>query len=407
MKLFNMDFDIEGEAVEGLPEDVKRDCAEAMQAFSRCEEDEDKTFLTLRALADKGNKFCCLAAASLKFYGGAKDYKTAYRYLKKADNCDDVMQFGLLGIMYYAGNYVKQNRQTAFQFFIKAIKSAEERKTHLFGEISHRLLAEVKHLLGKMYFLGEGVKKDAKKAVEYLASAADNGVAMADILLGLLYYRGDGVAKDIRKAIKYLKRSYSRGNAEAGYALGMIYFEGDEVPEDEEKGIEYFRDAAKRDSAPAQCMMGILYHNGVGIEQDFEKAFLYLKLAAAQNSSKAQFVLAGMYWKGVYVDKDPEEALSYLTLAVNQGSSEACFALGVIYYHGYNVGQDKKKGLNLITNAAISGCQEAAQYLMELDGDDGGDEEVNIDFDALMNLCFRSEESDVRDEDGKADKDGE
>lgn len=54
--------------------------------------------------------------------------------------------------------------------------------------------AKAQYDLGRMYEGGEGVPKDAAKAVEWLQKAAAQGHADAQALLGRMYARGEGVS---------------------------------------------------------------------------------------------------------------------------------------------------------------------------------------------------------------------
>ena len=50
-----------------------------------------------------------------------------------------------------------------------------------------------------MYFKGQGVPKDYKKASELYKKAADQGLADAQYYLGVMHIKGDGVPKDNKK----------------------------------------------------------------------------------------------------------------------------------------------------------------------------------------------------------------
>jgi tetratricopeptide (TPR) repeat protein len=56
------------------------------------------------------------------------------------------------------------------------------------------------YFMGFCYANGQGVKKDAAKAVKMYRKAADQGLAQAQWRLGLCYYTGEGVARNAVEA---------------------------------------------------------------------------------------------------------------------------------------------------------------------------------------------------------------
>jgi uncharacterized protein len=77
-----------------------------------------------------------------------------------------------------------------------------------------------------MYQNGDGVIKDAVKAVKWFRLAAEQGDANAQYNLGTKYDQGDGVAQNYVKAIKWWLLSAKQGNTTAQYNLGAMYSTG-------------------------------------------------------------------------------------------------------------------------------------------------------------------------------------
>ncbi len=69
--------------------------------------------------------------------------------------------------------------------------------------------------LGWMYDQGEGVPKDAAKAVEWYQKAAAQGDANAQYNLGLMYDRGEGVPTDLVLAYTWLNLAAAGGDEDA------------------------------------------------------------------------------------------------------------------------------------------------------------------------------------------------
>ena len=66
-----------------------------------------------------------------------------------------------------------------------------------------------------MYDNGEGVTKDAVKAVEWYQKAAGQGYAIAQYNLGLMYHIGIGVTQDAVKAVEWYRKAAAQGDADA------------------------------------------------------------------------------------------------------------------------------------------------------------------------------------------------
>lgn len=65
-----------------------------------------------------------------------------------------------------------------------------------------------------MYYQGNGVLKDFKKAAYWFEKAAKQGNAYAQYSLGLLYYYDDGVLKDKAKAKYWMQKAYENDDPE-------------------------------------------------------------------------------------------------------------------------------------------------------------------------------------------------
>ena len=58
--------------------------------------------------------------------------------------------------------------------------------------------------LGNIYYFGDDIQKDLKKALKYYQQAAMQGYNYAQFSVGLMYYNGQGVKQSYSKALKYL-----------------------------------------------------------------------------------------------------------------------------------------------------------------------------------------------------------
>lgn len=69
--------------------------------------------------------------------------------------------------------------------------------------------------LGIAYLKGDGVKRDAAKAVEWFKKAAEQGNRNAQRNLGVAYLKGVGIAKDQVKAAEWLTKAAEQGDKDA------------------------------------------------------------------------------------------------------------------------------------------------------------------------------------------------
>jgi TPR repeat protein len=86
--------------------------------------------------------------------------------------------------------------------------------------------------LGWMYFAGQGVQQDYDTAVKWYTLAAEQGDATAQYNLGLMYRKGKGVPQDYKTAVKWFTLSAKQGDADAQYNLGVMYENGRGILQD-------------------------------------------------------------------------------------------------------------------------------------------------------------------------------
>lgn len=86
--------------------------------------------------------------------------------------------------------------------------------------------AETQFQLAKMYFKGEGVKQDYKKAFYFWEKVAKQGYEEAQCNLGVMYEHGYGVQQNYSNAYEWFEKSANQGYIEAQYNLGVMYQNG-------------------------------------------------------------------------------------------------------------------------------------------------------------------------------------
>ncbi len=214
--------------------------------------------------------------------------------------------------------------------------------THNFKEAYHifHYLAEKKHnpiaycFLGKMYLLGEGVKKNIQEAKRYFIKACKTGIPEAYYNLGEIYFWGLGNSEiDYKKAFLYYQKSAFLGLNEGKIALSTFYFTGIVVAKDYKKGYRLLCNAAKNGNKIALARLGEIYKTGKwGLPQNITKAFKFIHAAASKGYNKAQYVLGRMYLAGEGTKKDKKKGLQWILLSAKNGCVEAEIFIGILCY---------------------------------------------------------------------------
>jgi len=141
--------------------------------------------------------------------------------------------------------------------------------------------------LSYLYFNGIGVKKDNKRALQWLQKAADTKDSRACFDLGMMYLVGEHVQKDTKKAFHYLSIAADKGNMEAKYNLAYMYYNGDGVKQDVNKAAALLEEAAKAGHLRAKQNVGRIYLQVF----NFKKAKYWLQQNAKDGDVQAQTLL--------------------------------------------------------------------------------------------------------------------
>jgi TPR repeat protein len=189
-------------------------------------------------------------------------------------------------------------------------------------EPGHR---DAQHELGYCFYkLG-----DIVKPAQWWRQAAEQGNhARAQFNLALCYKLGEGVLKDAEKAVQWFRKAAEQGEVSAQHNLGCCYDNGEGVRKDAEKAVEWYRKAAELGFAEAQCNLGCCYADRTGMRKDAGKAVEWYRKAAAQGDAQAQCNLGSCYLEGVGVRKDAGKAVEWSRKAADVGHAQAQHNLG-------------------------------------------------------------------------------
>ncbi len=218
--------------------------------------------------------------------------------------------------------------------------------------------------LGRYYDVGEGKKKNYKKAAYYYKQAAKLGHIRAQCCLGVMYKEGLGIKISNEKAMYWFQEAANQGDACGQYLLGNeILRQNKEIEVKSLKAIEWYQKAAKQGYIPAQSALGKMYASGRGVKQDYEKASYWFqkryhltRQAAEQGDSDAQFRLGLMYKVGgIGLKRNVCLAAEWCQKAARQGHSDAQTFLGKLYLRGEGVNQNYNEAVKWYEKACAQG----------------------------------------------------
>lgn len=140
-------------------------------------------------------------------------------------------------------------------------------------------------------------------AINLLEEAADKDHIPALIELGILYYNGDVVNKDHKKAYSYWDKAANLGSLEAEVRLAINRIFNHEYTKDELAGlISQLQNARNKGLIIAETALGYCYENGIGVKKDLAYAS-QLYWDAASKGNHAGFISL----KKLYDTKRPDE----------------------------------------------------------------------------------------------------
>lgn len=162
----------------------------------------------------------------------------------------------------------------------------------------------------------------AARMVECYEKCLDAGNLTAALNLGAMYYGGEFIPRDFKKAFKYYQLATNSDDDEtyvrAWCNLGYCYYYGRDIPVDDEKAFNcYLRGAILSD---ANCLykLGDMYHFGRFVRADENLAsFLYQQ--AMDFTCEGDFCYSDICWRvgecylhGIGVERDAAKALELL-----------------------------------------------------------------------------------------------
>lgn len=123
----------------------------------------------------------------------------------------------------------------------------------------------------------------AQKIVRYYENCIDAGNLTAALNLGAMYYGGEFIPRDFRKAIRYYEQATQSDDEStqirAWSNLGYCYYYGRDIPVDDEKAFNCYMRAAIQRDANALYKIGDMYRYGRYVKKDEQMAVLFYEQA--------------------------------------------------------------------------------------------------------------------------------
>ena len=167
--------------------------------------------------------------------------------------------------------------------------------------------------------------------------------------------------QDFYKAESWYRKALAAGDDFSNVRLGDMYRDGKGFDKDEAKAFELYKKAADKGDASAKVKVAECYRNGIGTPKDENKAFEILS-KAAKKSIMGKYALALCYFDGTGTERDYKKAVE-LFKECPEYYHEAMNKLGECYYFGYGVTADREKAREYWQKAVKFESEQAAENL--------------------------------------------
>ena len=165
----------------------------------------------------------------------------------------------------------------------------------------------------------------AAKMVNYYEICIEDGNLNAALNLGSMYYIGEIIPRDYKKAFKYYKLATESEDDEistdAWCCLGYCYYYGRDIPVDDEQAFNCYMHGVLENDANCLYKLGDMYRYGRFVKKDEKLAFSFYKRAknfvSKYNYSYPDVCrrLGECKLYGLGTEKDIIEAVNYLSKA--------------------------------------------------------------------------------------------
>ena len=161
-------------------------------------------------------------------------------------------------------------------------------------------------ILDRCPFCRTPYTKDEASRLAKIQKRVDKGDAEAINHLGNKYYYGSlGLTKDAPRAIELWAEAAELGSEDALYNLGVVYFTGDGVEEDKPRGVYHWQQAAMKGHAFTRHNLGVVEFNN----KNYELAVQHWTISAKMGDEDSLNDIKGMFKEGQATKAQYAEAL--------------------------------------------------------------------------------------------------
>lgn len=249
-------------------------------------------------------------------------FDKALYYFRLAAENGNLNALAYLGKLYSEKNdFIKQNNQTALQFFQRAAD-----KGNAIGQAG----------LGLAYYYGAGIEKNYEKAFKLFQLSAEQTYVEGQLMLGIMYYNGHGIKRDYKMAVKWFQAAAQSGHVLAYYNLAQMHATGAGVLRSCTTATELFKGVSERGRWSNMFTEAFYLYKQGHIEQAF-MMYLYLaELGYEIAQSNVAYIIDQMSFDISNIYRTEKErykrALIYLNRAATQGFHYARVKLGDYYF---------------------------------------------------------------------------
>lgn len=270
----------------------------------------------------------------------SRNYKEAVPYLLSAANNGHEEGMYLLGLLYWKGFGVPEDKDEAMKWLTRAsdngsYNAREERK-----KIEKAGIPTVDE-----YKKGYDAFQQKKytESVNWFTKSAAKGNIEAMFNLGVIYHFGGGteVPANEKEAVAWYTRAIDKGHVNSMNNLGELYLSQEGI-QDYKLALQWLTKAADKGIPGAMYNIGVIYANGLGVKPQLEEGYKWFKKAAEKGLEEAKNAVKQIEKEGALspevkagdaaMDKtDYEAAISSYQKGVDKGYSEAMYKLGLLY----------------------------------------------------------------------------
>ena len=214
-----------------------------MRFFRNKQYKEAVPYLQTAAKAGSGVAQATLGEMYEKGLGVSKNYEIAMNMYKRAEESHEPAGVAGIGGLYEKGLGVPKDAAKAFSYYKRAADMGS---------------AWAEYLTGLAYMTGKGTEKNVEEGVNYLERSTTAGYG--NEYLGMMYYYGEDVPQDYKKAMSW----YTQGNVEAytpasRFLMAEMYYEGKGTPVNFAKSLQLLDQLRKEEFEGAADAYAMVY----------------------------------------------------------------------------------------------------------------------------------------------------